>query len=288
MLSPLQQRVSQHYSQATGDDLLAAVLDALEAAGTDVSGELRYEDMGGVDHFHAGALAATRALAQLGELTAGEQVLDMGGGFGGPARTLAAEYGCHITVLDPTEPFIRAGQALTERLGLQDAVQFFLGSGLEMPFADEHFDVVWTQNASMNIPDKARLAAEQRRVLRPGGRLVFQEIFAGPGGDLVCPVPWARDPATSFLVPPEQVRTLLGEAGFEERVWLALAPDEHPPAPAAAPPARSAAAVVHGPDAAAMEAASRRNQVEQRVIYLRAVFVRHQRNTPSHGHAWAS
>ena len=40
------------------------------------------------------------------------------------------------------------------------------------------------QNASMNIPDKTRLVAEQRRVLRPGGRLVFQEIFAGPGGDL--------------------------------------------------------------------------------------------------------
>jgi SAM-dependent methyltransferase len=144
-----------------------------------------------------------------------------------------------------------------------------------MPFADGHFDVVWTQNASMNIPDKVRLAAEQRRVLRPGGRLIFQEIFAGPGGDLVCPVPWARDPATSFLAPPEQVRTLLREAGFEERSWLPLTPDEPGPAAASTQPVRSAAAVVHGPDAVAMEAASRRNQAEQRVIYLRAVFVRH-------------
>jgi hypothetical protein len=108
--SPLQQRVAQHYSQSTGGDLLAAVLGALETAGTDVSGELHYEDMGSVDHFHGGALAATRALAALGELTAEEQVLDMGGGFGGPARTLAVEYGCHVTVLDPTEPFIRAGR----------------------------------------------------------------------------------------------------------------------------------------------------------------------------------
>ena len=164
--SPLHQQVAQHYSQSTGGDLLASVLAALEVAGTDLSGELRYEDMGGVDHFHGGALAATRTLAKLGELTAGERVLDMGGGFGGPARTLAAEFGCHVTVLDPTEPFIQAGQALTERLGLQDAVQFFLGSGLDMPFGDERFDVVWNQNASMNIPDKARLVAEQRRVLR--------------------------------------------------------------------------------------------------------------------------
>ncbi|MGI9146284.1 MAG: class I SAM-dependent methyltransferase [Chloroflexota bacterium] len=272
--SSLHQRVAQHYGQSTGGDLLLAVLGVLEAAGTDVSGALGYEDMGGVDHFHGGGLAATRALAQLGQLTAGEQVLDMGGGFGGPARTLAVEYGCHVTVLDPTEPFTRAGQALTERLGLQDAVHFFQGSGLDMPFADEQFDVVWTQNASMNIPDKARLVAEQWRVLRPGGRLVFQEIFAGPGGDLVCPVPWARDPATSFLVPPEQLRSLLHEAGFEERVWLPMTPDERTPAEAGIAPVRSAAVVVHGPDAVAMEAASRRNQAEQRVSYLRAVCVR--------------
>ena len=266
---PLQQRVGQHYSQATRGDVLAAVLGALEAAGKDVTA-LRYEDLGSLDHFHGGALSATRSLAQLGALTAGERVLDMGGGFGGPARTLAAEYGCLVTVLDPTESFIRSGQALTERLGLHEAVQFQLGSGLDMPFPDASFDVVWTQNASMNIPDKARLIVEQRRVLRRGGRLVFQEIFAGPGGELIYPVPWARDPSTSFLVPPDQVRSLLREAGFEERAWRVLEPGDRP----ASADVISAAAVVHGADAPAMEASSRRNQHEQRVIYLRAVFVR--------------
>jgi ubiquinone/menaquinone biosynthesis C-methylase UbiE len=272
-ISPLQQRIGHHYSDATGGDVLTGVLNALEAAGKDVTA-LRYEDVASVDHFHGGGLAATRALAQLGGLAAGEQVLDMGGGFGGPARTLATEYGCRVTVLDPTEAFVHAGRALTQRLGLEESVQFHLGSGLAMPFADESFDVLWTQNASMNIPDKAQLVAEQRRVLRPGGRLVFQEVFAGPGGELVCPVPWARDPATSFLVPSEQVRTLLCDAGFEERVWLPLAPDQRAADGSASAPVRSAASVVHGPDAVVMEDASRRNQVEQRVIYLRAVFIR--------------
>jgi MPBQ/MSBQ methyltransferase len=304
-LPTLQQRVTQHYTQATGGDVLTAVLDALKTAGTDVSGPLRYADMGSIDHFHGGALAATRALAQLGQLASGERVLDMGGGLGGPARTLAAEYGCRVTVVDPTEPFIEAGRALTERVGLQDAIEFFVGSSLAVPFADESYDVVWTQNASMNIADKAGLVAEQRRVLRPGGRLVFQEIFAGPGGELICPVPWARDPSTSFLVPPDQVRTLLRQAGFAEQAWHPLTPDQPPSAPAPDQPpsapasdqprsgpvsdqppsapaphasvaatVRSAAAVVHGSDAAIMEASSRRNQAEQRVIYLRAVFVK--------------
>jgi SAM-dependent methyltransferase len=270
MVAPLQQRIAQHYCQGTGGDLLGAVLAALKAAGKDDATPLRYEDMGNADHFHGGALAATRALAHLGGLAAGERVLDMGGGFGGPARTLAAEFGCRVTVLDPTEAFIQAGRALTERLGLQDAVEFVLGSGLAMPFADAAFDVVWTQNASMNIPDKAGLVAEQRRVLRPGGRLVFQEIFAGPGGDVVCPMPWATDPSTSFLVPPERVRALLLEAGFEEQSWLRPPTDER----AATAPLVSAAAIVHGPHASAMEAATRRNQAEQRVVSYRAVFLR--------------
>lgn len=272
--SPLQQRIAQHYSQSSGGDIVAALLGVLEAAGTDVSGELRYEDISGCDHFHGGGLASTRALAQLGQLALGERVLDVGGGFGGPARTLAVEYGCHVTVLDPTPAFVQAGRVLTERLRLQDAVQFFVGSGLDMPFADEQFDVVWTQFASMNIPDKARLVAEQRRVLRSGGRLVFQEIFAGPGGDLVCPVPWARDPATSFLVPPEQVRTLLSEAGLEERVWLMPEPDQRPPTQGVAG-ISSPGLVVNGSDAAAMEANARRNAAEQRITSVRAVWIRH-------------
>jgi hypothetical protein len=42
-----------------------------------------------------------------------------------------------------------------------------------MPFADAQFDFVWAKFASMNIRDKARLVAEQRRVAaRPGGRLI--------------------------------------------------------------------------------------------------------------------
>jgi len=178
-------------------------------------------------------------------------------------------------VLDPTESFIRAGEALTERVGLQDAVEFHLGSGLAMPFADTSFDVVWTQNACMNIPNKTQLVREQWRVLRPGGRLVFAEIFAGPGGEAVFPTPWARDPHTSFLIPPEEHRRILLEAGFEERAWLPP-PTDSPPAAGGPPiPALAAVAIVHGADSAAMDASTRRNAVERRVVGCRGLFVRH-------------
>jgi len=148
-----------------------------------------------------------------------------------------------------------------------------------MPFADEQFDVVWTQFASMNIPgarvdrgrqgDKATRRGswpEQRRVVRPSGRLVLQEVFARPGGDLVCRLFWARDPATSFLVPPEQVRTLLREAGIEERVWL-----PRPPRPQLSAQTGCRQWTRRG----GMEANARRNHAEQRTTNLPAVCVRH-------------
>jgi SAM-dependent methyltransferase len=143
-----------------------------------------------------------------------------------------------------------------------------------MPVGDASFDVVWTQNASMNIPDKRGLASEQWRVLRPGGRLVFQELFAGPGGPAILPTPWAREPSANFLAPAEDVRRLLLQTGFIERAWAVTSPTPPPSQAMNQTPGQPLAAVVvvHGPDTAAMDAATQRNVAEQRVVGVRAVF----------------
>src|SRR5437870_5046544 len=74
------------------------------------------------DHFHGGGKPATDRLARTARLGPGMRVLDVGGGLGGPARTLAAQYGCQVTILDLTESFVRTGEALTARLKLSDRV----------------------------------------------------------------------------------------------------------------------------------------------------------------------
>jgi ubiquinone/menaquinone biosynthesis C-methylase UbiE len=148
------------------------------------------------------------------------RVLDVGGGLGGPARTLAGEFGCAVEVLDLTEEFCRAGAALTARTRLGSSVSFRHGSALEMPYPHAAFDVAWTQHSSMNITDKERLYAEIRRVLRPGGRLALHEILAGPVSPVHLPVPWARSPELNHLLPPAAVRALLKEMGFEEVAWI--------------------------------------------------------------------
>jgi ubiquinone/menaquinone biosynthesis C-methylase UbiE len=72
------------------------------------------------------------------------RVLDVGGGLGGPSRTLAVEFGCHVMVLDLTESYVHAAEVLTARLGLTDRVTHRLGNALELPFENGTFDVVWT------------------------------------------------------------------------------------------------------------------------------------------------
>ena len=214
--------VGTHYGRG---DLATKILEALRAAGKDPEAPTP-EDLTPIDQLHARGREATLELARLAGITSGMRVLDVGGGLGGPARTLASEFGCAVEVLDLTEDFCRAGEVLTARTGLGDRVSFQHGNALEMPYPDAGFDVAWTQHSSMNIPDKERLYREIHRVLRPGGRLALHEILAGPVSPIHFPVLWARDPALSHLRPPAEVRALLRDTGFEELAWI----DETTPA----------------------------------------------------------
>jgi SAM-dependent methyltransferase len=207
--------LSEHYSYHKQAD---AILDALRAAGKDPD-NLTHTDLASVDQFHSRGLEATREMANLAGMRAGERVLDVGGGIGGAARTLAAEFGCEVTVLDLTKEFCRVGEMLTTRTRLSDRVKFQHGNALDMPFPDASFDVAWTQHSTMNIPDKERLYAEIARVVRPGGRLAMHEIMAGKVQPPHYPVPWARTPDISFISPPETVRALIANSGFREIAW---------------------------------------------------------------------
>jgi sarcosine/dimethylglycine N-methyltransferase len=82
-------------------DLAAKILGALRAAGKD-PGALTVEDLAPIDQLHARGREATLGLARLAGITAEMRVLDVGGGLGGPARTLASEFGCAVEVLDLT------------------------------------------------------------------------------------------------------------------------------------------------------------------------------------------
>jgi SAM-dependent methyltransferase len=254
-------------------DLERRILDALAAAGKDLDA-LTIEDLGPADHFHGGGKAATDRLARLARLAPGTRVLDVGGGLGGPARTLAVEHGCHVTVVDPTESYVRTGEALTRRLGLSERVTHRIGDALALDLDDQAFDVIWTQNSGMNIRDKERLYAGFARVLRPGGVLATQEPMAGPVAPVVFPVMWARDGSSSFLRTPEAMRAAMEAAGFAVRAWDDVTGDAARPPLAADMPAYSAPRIMMGDRLDAILDASRCNQDERRIVMIQAVLTR--------------
>lgn len=248
-----------------------AIVDALTAAGKDIAA-LSIDDLAPADQFHGGGKPATQRLARLAGLHPGQRVLDVGGGLGGPARTLAVEFGCTVTIVDLTESYVNAGRALTGLLDLDDHVAHRLGDALALPADGAPYDVVWTQNSGMNIADKERLYAGFAKMLAPGGLLVFQEPMAGPGGPTIYPVMWARSDEGSFLRTPEEMRALIEAAGFRCRAWEDAT--EETSVGGVNVPAHGISRIVMGEALDAIMAAGLRNREERRIVMMHGVFER--------------
>src|SRR5579884_3150381 len=112
--------VRDHYGATGLTERLKAALAPLAPE----SQRLTPQQLGALDQFHTRGIAATAELAKLTGLTAEMSVLDVGSGVGGPARFLAANYGCHVTGIDLSEPFVHAARYLTERTGQSHQVSF--------------------------------------------------------------------------------------------------------------------------------------------------------------------
>lgn len=215
MAGALDAALNEHYAPG---DVWARIVDRLQAAGQSVA-TLTRDVAAQFDEFHGGGRESTRALARFAGVDPGMQVLDVGCGIGGPARTLAAEFGAEVTGVDLTLGFVAAATRLSAQLGLATQTRFAHGSALALPIADASVDVVWSQNMMMNLPDKGRFTAEAARVLRPGGMLAFETVVAG-SGEPCYPAFWSATPALSFLVSGDELRATLTAAGLVERAWL--------------------------------------------------------------------
>src|SRR5580658_3141447 len=179
--------VRDHY-RASG--LAERLRTALTAFGPEDQ-RLTPQQLGALDQFHTRGLAATAELAALAGITADMSVLDVGSGVGGPARFLAATYGCRVTGVDLSEPFVDAARYLTERTAQSLQVSFQAANALELPFDDGRFNVVLLQHVAMNIFDRVRLYREIRRMLKSDGRFATFDVVLN-NGEPHYPLPWAR------------------------------------------------------------------------------------------------
>ena len=217
---PAAASVERHYTRF---NLEKTILTALRNSGKNVD-QLSVDDLAPIDELHPLGREATANLASLLNIQPTSHVLDVGSGIGGPSRYLASRFGCHVTGLDLVEEYCRVADSLAKRVKLDNLLTYRQGDATQIPFEDMTFDVVWTQHASMNIPDKKRLYSEMHRVLKPGGKLAVNEGYKGSpdmdASSIYFPVPWAADPSISHLIAAEEARKLLKDVvGFKEVIW---------------------------------------------------------------------
>lgn len=197
-------------------DRSTRLLNALEAELSSKPNDYRFTaaELATIDNLHTRGYAATVDLARVVGITENMEVLDLGSGFGGPARYLAETYGCRVEGVDVEAGMVRAATYLSSRwLGPADGVNFTAAGALELPFPDAVFDLVWMQHVAMNIADRVRLYEEIRRVLRPGGRLATYDVLRGTG-ELIYPTPWAADSSISTVLSAQETRNALEHAGL--------------------------------------------------------------------------
>jgi len=125
-------------------------------------------------HYH-GTDAVDLAIRSIG-ITEGSRILEIGSGFGGPARYLAHKTGCRVTAVELQADLNALASDLTARCGLAGRVEHVCGDVLETPLESEFYDGVVSWLALFHISDRAPLFPKLAAALRPGGRIHVEDL----------------------------------------------------------------------------------------------------------------
>lgn len=147
----------------------------------------------------------------------GKRVLDIGSGLGGVDLLLVTQHGAgEVVGIDVEGQLVDASVELIQSAGLTGKIQFMLVEPGPLPFPDQSFDLVFSKDAMVHIPDKAALYSEVLRVLRPGGAFIAADWLWADGAAASHVVQeWlSKGPLKFAFTTPKQAADELRQAGF--------------------------------------------------------------------------
>ena len=148
----------------------------------------------------------------------GRKVLDIGCGLGAIDMLLVEKHdAAEVTGIDVQEKLLDKAIQLASDKRLSSKIKFQLVEPGPLPFPTETFDIVFSKDALIHIPDKANLYSEIYRVLRRGGLFIASDWYKadGPCGKLANFL--ANDLGLSIgLETLNATSKLLSEIGFAE------------------------------------------------------------------------
>lgn len=119
----------------------------------------------------------TRLAMQLAGLDRSRKlrIADIGCGTGASALLLAEELDADLIAIDLLPEFLAVLRRRVSDRGLENSITPMLASMETLPFADQEFDVIWSEGAVYNMGFEESIST-WRRFLKPGGKLVVSEI----------------------------------------------------------------------------------------------------------------
>jgi SAM-dependent methyltransferase len=171
-----------------------------------------------LDQFHIGAADAVDQLIASLHLAPGDVVLDVGSGFGGPARQIARRTGNAVVGTDITGSYVAAARQLTRRAALEHLVSFQRTDIANFQPA-QRFPAAITMHVQMNVADKSAWWEQIGLRLAPGGRLAIWEVCRTGDGEPAWPMPWSLDGTDSHLADAPTLLSTIVAAGFEVDSW---------------------------------------------------------------------
>ena len=105
-----------------------------------------------------------------------QKILDIGCGAGGITVSLVKDHGAKQVVgVDVEEDVVNAATERVLKNGLNNSIDILLIDKSNLPFEDNYFDIVFSKDSFVHIPDKERIFTQVFKLLKPGGFFVFSD-----------------------------------------------------------------------------------------------------------------
>ncbi|MFO7877244.1 MAG: methyltransferase domain-containing protein, partial [Desulfovermiculus sp.] len=121
-----------------------------------LTGIYRYEWIFGPGFLGYGEPQVTKEIIDTMNWSPGTRVLDVGSGLGGPAFLMASEYKAKVGGLDLPQQIVDIATQRQKEKGISN-VSFHQGDIHEMNWDEGSFDVIWSRETLLHVPDKDAL-----------------------------------------------------------------------------------------------------------------------------------
>jgi SAM-dependent methyltransferase len=161
--------------------------------------------------------AESHEIPKLLRLSSSSSVLEIGCGSGGYAVHLAKRIGCQVVGLDINAEGVRNAQALADKDKLGPRAKFEqCDVSQRLPVEDNAFDAIYSNDVLCHVPRRSQVLSDLRRVLKPGGRLLFSDALIIGGLLSHEEIATRSSIGMYFFSPPGENERLMKQSGLKQ------------------------------------------------------------------------